>query len=117
MFEQLVFQVKQGIARGTLKAGDKLPSVRELAKQCAVNPNTVVRALEVLANQGVIVRRQGAGTFVREGGSELANQVKRERLREAMERVVTEAFHLGFDTDALRKALEKAMRDLGMRDE
>ena len=48
IFEQIVFQVKGAVARGEATAGDKLPSVRSLAREIAVNPNTVVRAYEVL---------------------------------------------------------------------
>jgi len=59
LFEQLVFQVKRLVAEGALASGAKLPSVRELARQLAINPNTVVRAIEALERDGVIVRRQG----------------------------------------------------------
>ena len=64
IFEQVVFQVKAAVARGELVAGDRLPSVRELARDLAINPNTVARAYEALEAQGVVVRRQGSGCFV-----------------------------------------------------
>ena len=69
LFEQVVFAVKAAVAKGSAAAGDKLPSVRELARELAINPNTVVRAYDALERDGVIVRRQGAGCFLTDQGS------------------------------------------------
>src|SRR5262245_9099491 len=107
IFGQLVYQVKAGIARGELEPGDKLPSVRELAKDVAINPNTVARAYEALEGEGVIVRRQGSGCFVTGQTSALRTDERRKKLDSLVHRAVTEAFHLGFDEDDLRSALEK----------
>lgn len=113
IFEQLIFQVKSAVARGQLSEGDKLPSVRELAKELTVNPNTIVRALEALARDGVIVRRQGAGTFITgRGGSELSDAVRTERLDSLMRHAVTEAFHLGFSAKEIRDALRASLDDV-----
>lgn len=112
IFEQIVFQVKGAIARGDLAQGDKLPSVRELAREVAVNPNTVIRAYEVLEKDGVVVRRQGAGCFVLGRGSVLKDGERRRQLDGLMKRTLTEAFHLGFKADEIRKALEKGMKGL-----
>jgi GntR family transcriptional regulator len=110
LFEQLVFQVKARVARGELVSGDKLPSVRELAKDLAINPNTVARAYGELESQGVIVRRQGAGCFVTGAQSALKLEERRRQLAELVDRTVTEAFHLGFDAAAVRATLEKRLR-------
>ena len=115
VFEQLAFQVKQSVAEGTIAPGDKLPSVRELARELAINPNTVVRALEVLERDGVIVRRQGAGCFVAERGSALAERERRRRLDQLLNRAVTEAFHLGYDAADVRAALERRLDTLEAR--
>jgi GntR family transcriptional regulator len=112
VFEQIAFQVKHAVAEGALAAGDRLPSVRDLAKQLAVNPNTVVRALEALARDGVIVRRQGAGCFVAERGSDLAERERRRRLEQLVTRAVTEAFHLGYDAQDIRAAVERRLAAL-----
>src|SRR5262245_63888032 len=109
LFEQLVFQVKHAVAEGALGAGAKLPSVRELAKQLGINPNTVVRAIEALERDGVIVRRQGAGCFVSDKPNELAARERQHRLEGLFTRAVTEAFHLGFDAAAIRAALEERL--------
>lgn len=110
VFEQLAWQVKQAIARGELGAGDKLPSVRDIATEVRVNPNTVVRALDQLERDRVIVRRQGAGCFISPPSNELSNRARHEQLETLLEKVVTEAFHLGFQPDAIRAALEAALR-------
>jgi GntR family transcriptional regulator len=112
IFEQIAFQVKRAVAEGRLHDGDKLPSVRELAGELAVNPNTVVRAIELLEREGVIVRRQGAGCFVTSRGAELNGKAKRERLDELIGRAVTEAFHLGCDAQAIRSEVERHLRKL-----
>jgi GntR family transcriptional regulator len=112
IFDQLAFQVKRAVAEGRLREGDRLPSVRELARDLAVNPNTVLRAIESLERDGVIVRRQGAGCFVTGRGSELDGRARRGRLDAALRRAVTEAFHLGFDRDQIRTAFERSLENL-----
>lgn len=108
-FEQIAFGVKEAIARGELEAGAQLPSVRELAQELRINPNTVVRAYDVLSRDGVVVRRQGAGCFVTGGSSPLAARERRRQLEELATRVVTEAFHLGFGPDEVRGAIDDAL--------
>ncbi len=109
LFEQVVFAVKSAVARGTAKAGAKLPSVRELARELAINPNTVVRAYEVLERDGVVVRRQGAGVFLTGGGSDLAATERRKQLHDLLRRAVTEAFHLGFTAEDVQKVLQQCL--------
>lgn len=115
LFEQLVFQVKRAVAEGTLSSGDKLPSVRELARQLSINPNTVVRAIETLERDGVIVRRQGAGCFVSDRPSELAAKERRTRLERLVTKAVTEAFHLGFGPVEIREAMEQRLDALDVK--
>jgi GntR family transcriptional regulator len=110
IFQQLAFQVKSAVARGELEPGDKLPSVRELAKDLAINPNTVARAYEALERDGVIVRKQGSGCFVSGEASTLKLDERRRRLDQLAHRLVTEAFHLGLDGDDVRTALERQLR-------
>ncbi len=97
IFEQIAFRVKTAVACNELAPGERLPSVRELAKELAINPNTVARAYDALEAQGVIVRRQGSGCFVAERSQALAKAERVRRLDEALERALTEAFHLGFE--------------------
>ena len=64
VYRQVVDQVRGGIASGTLKPGDQLPTVRQLAVDIAINPNTVMRAYRELELGGLIETHQGTGTFI-----------------------------------------------------
>lgn len=66
LYEQIATQVRLGVASGEIRAGDALPSVRELARRLRVNPATVVQAYRELETDGFVDLRRGAGTFVRE---------------------------------------------------
>lgn len=112
LFEQVVFAVKSAVARGAAEPGEKLPSVRELARDLGINPNTVVRAYEVLERDGVIVRRQGAGCFLTGSGSDRAATERRRQLQELLQRAATEAFHLGFTAADIEKALRQCLDQL-----
>ena len=112
LFEQIAFAVKDAVARGDLQAGDRLPSVRELAQDLSINPNTVVRAYDVLTRDGVVVRRQGAGCFVTGKPSNLNTRARRKQLIDLVQRTVTETFHLGFTADEVREAFEEALGGL-----
>ena len=112
LFEQIAFAIKSAVARGEAAAGDKLPSVRELARELTITPTTVVRAYEQLARDGVIVRRQGAGCFLTGRGSDLGSAERKRQLQELLRRAATEAFHLGFTADDVRTALERSLERL-----
>lgn len=64
LYRQLIEQIKFAIARGDLAAGDQLPTVRQLAVDLSINPNTVIRAYRELELEGVLDTQQGSGTFV-----------------------------------------------------
>ncbi len=112
IFEQIAFAVKASVARGEAKEGYKLPSVRELARELAINPNTVVRAYDSLERDGVILRRKGSGCFLTGHGSELAPARKLEQLDALMRRATTEAYHLGFTQEDIRDSLERHLESL-----
>jgi len=63
-YRQIIEQVKFGIARGILHPGDQLPTVRQLAVDLSINPNTVIRAYRELEIEGVLETHQGSGTFI-----------------------------------------------------
>src|SRR6195256_4788074 len=64
VYRQLIDQVRSGTASGSLTAGDQLPTVRQLAVDLAINPNTVLRAYRELELGGLIETHQGTGTFI-----------------------------------------------------
>ena len=64
VYRQLIDQVRAGVASGTLTSGDQLPTVRQLAVDLAINPNTVMRAYRELELGGMLETHQGTGTFI-----------------------------------------------------
>ena len=72
LYSQLVAQIKQGIVSGEYAPGERLPSVRELAAEAGVNPNTVQRALQELEREGMVFSQRTSGRFVTEDGAIIA---------------------------------------------
>jgi GntR family transcriptional regulator len=110
IYRQLMDQIRQASARGRLRPGSRLPSVRVLSRELVVNPNTVARAYTELEREGVLNTRQGLGVFVAEPQAELSAAARRERLQAALDRFLTEAVHLGFSADDVLSAVSKRIR-------
>lgn len=104
---QIADQIRAQCASGRLKPGERLPSVRELAKQITVNQNTVLRVYERLTSEGLLERRHGDGTYVSETlpGGKLEEQ--RELLRDELRRLVRRARVLGVEPAELRNLLTR----------
>ena len=105
-YRQLHEQIAASIDRGTLVPGDRLPPVRTLSAQLALAPNTVARAYRSLEDDGVLVGRGRAGTFVAERAEQRTDGDV--RLHEAADRFFRRAEQLGFDRDAALAALRRS---------
>lgn len=106
VYLQIIEQVKHLIETGVLGPGSILPSVRNLAAQLAISPNTVIKAYTELEHQGVIELRMGSGAYVRK---EWALQENPERIRAASEQVREVVARLradGFSADEIRRLFE-----------
>jgi GntR family transcriptional regulator len=110
VFQQIVDHVKREIATGRLKPDERLPSVRDLAKELVINPNTIARAYQVLEAEGVTYSRRGAGTFIATRKFVVRVEERRRRFREAIEAALADAFHLGLSEEEARKAFDAAMK-------
>ena len=110
IYRQLMDQVRQAVARGRLRPGVRLPSVRQLSRELVVNPNTVARSYTELEREGVLNTRQGLGVFVAEPQAELSTAVRGERFAEALDRFLTEAVHLGYTAEEVVAAVAKRMK-------
>ena len=77
VYQQIMGQIKLDIALGRLMKEEKLPTVRQLAKQLAINPNTIAKAYRQLEQEGIIVTKPGAGAFVANLDSNLSRIVKK----------------------------------------
>jgi len=101
VYQQIIDQVKRDIALGRLVKDEKLPTVRLLAGQLAINPNTIAKAYRQLEQEGIIVTRPGAGAFVANLDSNLSRSVRKKLVCEELERIVVEAFHMQIDRQIL----------------
>lgn len=111
IYAQIMHRAREAIANGELKPGDRLPPVRELAERLLVNPNTIAKAYSTLEREAIVYTKRGAGTFVAEVGSDLAQAEKRDRLTRQVDRLLTEAIHLGFAREDVERLVgERAKR-------
>lgn len=108
IYRQIAQQIEQAVVAGMLASGDKLPGVRDLAIELAVNPATVARAYDELQRAGVIEQPRGRGTFVRSVPA-LPLQERRERLRAGVEALVAEAERLGFGRGEVTAMLREVL--------
>jgi GntR family transcriptional regulator len=114
IYRQIIEQVRLGVATGTLVAGDAMPSVRTLAEQNLVNPNTVVKAYAELVREGVLESHHGKGYFVAEKRQVYSRAERLRRLRQAVEGFVHEAVFLDFTADEIRQILNEKLDDLDL---
>lgn len=115
IYQQLAAQVREGVARGKLKAGARLPSVRELSRTLVVNPNTIARAYTELERDGVLHTRQGLGVFVAEPSNDLTKSARKKRLLETLDAFLTEAVYLGFDRDEVLETVADRTKQFDWR--
>ncbi len=99
IYQQLATQIREGIARGELAPDTRLPSVRHLSRELVANPNTVARAYTELEREGLLHTRPGLGVFVAAPKSELTRKARERRLQENLDRLLTDAVHLGFTAE------------------
>lgn len=108
VYRQIIDQVHGGLATGALLAGDQLPTVRQLAVDLAINPNTVMRAYRELELSGLIETQQGSGTFIGEGRLRNADAERERQLNQIVEETIARAGASGFSLDELIAALRAA---------
>jgi GntR family transcriptional regulator len=101
VYQQIIDQVKRDVALGRLSVDDRLPTVRQLARQLAINPNTIAKAYRQLEQEGIIVTKAGAGAFVADLDTTLSKSVRRRLVSEELERIIVEAFHMQIDRQSL----------------
>ena len=115
IYRQLMDQVRQGLARGRLRPGTRLPSVRQLSRELVVNPNTVARAYTELEREGLLNTRQGLGVFVAESRAGLEETVRRESLATGLDTFFTEAVHWGATQAEVRAVFDEQIEKYQFR--
>jgi GntR family transcriptional regulator len=110
IYRQLMDQIRLAVARGRLRPGSRLPSVRVLSRELVVNPNTIARVYTELEREGLLNTRPGMGVFVAEPQADLSAAARRQRLAEIIDGFLTDAVHLGFSADQVLSAVAKRTR-------
>jgi GntR family transcriptional regulator len=95
-YRQIIEQVKFGIARGDLQPGDQLPTVRQLAVDLSINPNTVIRAYRELEIAGLLHTQQGSGTYVSDRKPEIDDLERQRMLDQILTELLARATNYGF---------------------
>jgi GntR family transcriptional regulator len=107
VYRQLIDQVQAGIATGVLGQGSQLPTVRQVAVDLAINPNTVMRAYRELEIRGVLDTQQGTGTFIAAQQPQIESDDRTRRLDQLVDEFVARAGSGGFTLEEILEALKE----------
>lgn len=110
IYLQLVNGVKEAVARGVLAAGDKMPTVRELASHIMINPNTIAKAYQRLEQEGIIVTMRSRGSFIAERLPAYSGEKDRQAVADLLDKVLVEAFHRGVDAEEIRALMQERLK-------
>jgi len=105
-YKQVILQIEKAIVDGRLQNGDQLPTVRKLAAELKINPNTVARAYNELEIRGIVNTQQGTGTFISDKKIELTEVEKERILSELTHPYISNARAYGFTLEDLIKHLQ-----------
>ena len=115
VYRQIIDQVRGGMSAGMLSAGDQLPTVRQLAVDLAINPNTVLRAYRELELGGMLETHQGTGTFISEKKINRNNAERERQLGQLAGEFAARAGAAGFTVEDLLERLREMVPDRGQR--
>jgi GntR family transcriptional regulator len=117
IYEQIKKGIKSEISLGVLKANEALPSIRDLAAELVINPNTVARAYRELELEGFITTRKGKASFVSENSSALIQREKVRLVEDVFDRAIAEARKFGLDAAGIRRIVESRLKNQEKRTE
>ena len=110
IYLQIIDQIKRSVAVGRLKPEDALPSVRQLALDLTINPNTVARAYLELEHEGVIYKRQGQGTYVSAEALETSRRERNRIVTALFEKAIVEGLNFGMSASEIAETYRQSMR-------
>ncbi len=113
IYAQLILQIKVGIVSGVFPSGERLPSVRDLATEAGVNPNTMQRALTELERDGLVYSQRTAGRFVTED-REMIDGAKRALAQRHIQAFLDAMCRLGYDREEILTLLRQETSEEGM---
>lgn len=109
VYEQIVRQVTFAIADGALRVGELVPSVRQLARELAINPNTVARSYRQLQDEGVLETVRGKGLQVATGSAKQCRSKRLHLIRDRFSQVLQEARQSQLSEDEIRQMIDAVM--------
>jgi len=112
VYRQLIDQVQAAVAAGVLAAGDQLPTVRQVAVDLVINPNTVLRAYREMEIRGTLDTQQGSGTFIADRKIEYSKGERERQLGQLIGEFVSRAGSAGFTVEQLVKALQDLISEV-----
>jgi GntR family transcriptional regulator len=112
IYRQVVDQIRQAAASGKIAVGEALPSVRALAAELLINPNTIAKAYAALVRDGVLESQQGRGYFVSERRDIFSRKERQRRLEDVMAPFLAEALTLGFTEQQILNEVGKKLQQL-----
>ncbi len=117
VYRQVMDQVRYYVASGTLRTGDRLPSIRSLSKALAVNPTTIVKAYNELSHAGAIELRQGKGAFIVPPDAAVTPAAQKRILSRLARQLAVEAAQLGASPSLVAKLVEEQLAALNTQKE
>lgn len=114
IYRQVVDQIRGAVATGKLAVGDPIPSVRALAGELVINPNTIAKAYSMLVRDGVLESHQGRGYFVAQQRDIYTRKERLRRFSEIVDPFLAEAVSLGFDESQIVDEIQKRMQKLSI---
>lgn len=112
IYLQIVNQVKNLVASGRLQPDEELPSIRGLAEQLLINPNTVARAYRELEVAGIVTKKRTTGSYISGATPELSKEERLQVIVPKVESLVLEANHLGLSSEEVAGIIREKERDL-----
>lgn len=111
IYEQLMSQIKASVIAGETKAGDALPSVRNLASDLKISALTVKKAYDKLEEEGFIVTVHGKGSFVAETNNEFAYEARKQEIEAILEEDLSRAVAYGFTKEEIKTLVDILLED------
>ncbi|GGE76772.1 GntR family transcriptional regulator [Priestia taiwanensis] len=110
IYIQIMYYIKKQIVTGQLKEGDKIPSVRELATELQINPNTVQRTFQELEREGIVETKRGMGRYVTKERGKIMD-IKREMSKELIQTFLKGMYSLGFTKEEIINVITGAVEN------
>ena len=112
IYLQLMEQIKHAVDTGAIRGGEQLPTIRKIAEELRMNPNTVARAYRELEREGVIDVRHGSGSYVVEPKKSSTKRTELRRTGEVLEQAIETGLKLGLSESELRRVFENELSRL-----